>query len=207
MADINRDALHRVSPLTHLQERFRAHSAATEGLIALRELPRKTQISLRGKPNDPIFRKAIQNALWIDIPTTPNTTIRDSTQTTILWLGPDEWLIVGDDALADNVISRLKTELGSLHSSVLDVSDARTVLELSGTRSRELLAKGCGLDLHPRSFYPATCVQTNLARANIILHLLDEKPTWNVYVRISFANYLASWLVDALTEYCVKTNN
>lgn len=196
-------ALHRVAPLAHLEERFQSQSTATKGAITLRELSRRTQINLRGNPNDSVFRRAIQNVVGIDIPTTPNTTISDQTQTAILWLGPDEWLIVGDASLADSTISLLKTEVSSLHSLAVDVSDARTVLEVSGTRSRELLAKGCSLDLHPRSFHSATCVQTNLARANVILHLLDEEPTWHIYVRISFANYLGSWLIDALAEYCV----
>jgi sarcosine oxidase, subunit gamma len=191
-------------PFAHLLEGFHERSAATGGLIRLREVPRKAQISLRGDVHDQAFRNAIHTVLGLELPTTANTTNTVSSPITVLWLGPDEWLIVGEPGAEQRIIPQLKNSLGSLHSSVIDVSDARTILEISGARSRILLAKGCSLDLHPRVFHPGTCVQTNLARTNVILQLHDRVPTWLIYVRISFARYLTSWLFDAMTEFCVS---
>ena len=74
-------------------------------------------------------------------------------------------------------------------------------LALSGPRAREVLMKGCRLDLHPRAFKPGGCMQTALARAQAILHRTDDAPTYEITVRNSFSVYLATWLLDAMAEY------
>src|SRR5207302_506874 len=70
-----------------------------------------------------------------------------------------------------------------------------------GALARETLMKGCSLDLHPRSFTPGQCAQTMLARAQIILHQIDGAPSYDLYPRRSFAEYLWLWLCDAMAEY------
>ncbi|MGH6717802.1 MAG: sarcosine oxidase subunit gamma family protein, partial [Alphaproteobacteria bacterium] len=35
------------------------------------------------------------------------------------------------------------------------------------------------------------------AKANVILHQLDDAPTFDVYVERSFADYLWHWIADA----------
>lgn len=191
----------RRSPFEHARDRLRQLAEAAEGAVSLREAPFRAQISLRGDNYNPAFRKAVHGVLSFDVPMKPNTSVASSSLTA-LWLGPDEWLLVGDPGIKESVIPRLRMALGGLHSSLVDVSDARAILAISGPRSRELLMKGCSLDLHTRAFHPGDCAQTNLARANVILQLLDETPTWLVYVRTSFANYLAHWLLDAMAEFC-----
>jgi sarcosine oxidase subunit gamma len=111
----------------------------------------------------------------------------------ILWLGPDEWLVVGppDDGVAAELVAE----------SVVDVSANRTTIELSGPHARAVLAKGMSVDLHPRVFGPGRCAQTMLARAQVILRQVDAEPTYHVLVRGSFASYLAQWLVDASREF------
>jgi len=109
----------------------------------------------------------------------------------VLWLGPDEYLVVAADG---DDVSEVTGE------SVVDVSANRTTIELSGPHARDVLEKGMSIDLHPRAFGPGQCAQTLLARAQVILRQVDEKPTYHVLVRGSFAPYLADWLVDAAKE-------
>ena len=80
---------------------------------------------------------------------------------------------------------------------MVDVSANRTVIRLEGTAARELLAFGCAVDLHPRAFGPGRCVQTMLAKAQVIIEQMTANPAFSVYVRASFATYLADWLLDA----------
>jgi sarcosine oxidase subunit gamma len=63
-----------------------------------------------------------------------------------------------------------------------------------------LLAHGCALDLRPRVFGPGRCAQTLLARAGVVLMARDGDE-FLVFVRSSFAGYLAAWLLDAAAEY------
>ena len=80
-------------------------------------------------------------------------------------------------------------------------------MSVAGPSAREVLAKGCPLDLHPRSFPPARCAQSLLAKAAVLIHLIDDVPargpSFDVYVARSFAHYLWTWLEDAGREYGV----
>ena len=63
----------------------------------------------------------------------------------------------------------------------------------AGPRARDVLAKGCALDLHPRAFGTGRCAQTLLGRARSILEQLADEPlTYGMLVRNSFAAYVAT---------------
>ena len=68
---------------------------------------------------------------------------------------------------------------------------------MSGAGARDLLAAGCGLDLHPRVFGPGRCAQTLLARVPVVLHQLSDAPQYRVLVRRSYARWLVDWMIDA----------
>jgi sarcosine oxidase subunit gamma len=187
------DELRAESPLAPFAARF----AATRG-TTLAERP-LAQVDLRGDPADAGFLAAVQGVLGAAPPLAANTAAAFA-DGAILWLGPDEWLVVaaGDSgALA----ARLAAALAGRHVAVTDVSSNRAVIELAGPRAADVLAKGCGLDLHPDVFRPGQCAQTLLARAQVILHRPGDAPAWRLHVRGSFAAYLAGWLLDAAGEY------
>ena len=104
----------------------------------------------------------------------------------VLWLGPDEWLVVGEAGEEATIVEELDRLLDR-HRSVVDVSANRIVLDLDD--ALDLLANACGLDLDPRRWRPGMCAQTLLGQAQVILHQLDDRTT-RVFVRPSFAGYL-----------------
>ena len=104
----------------------------------------------------------------------------------MLWLGPDEWLVVGLPGTAATIVGELEAALEGVHHAVVDVSENRAVLELRGADRFELLASGCSLDLDPRGgWIPGVCAQTMFARAQVILQELAGAT--RVFVRPSFA--------------------
>src|SRR5271154_6698566 len=165
--------------------------------VALTDIPSLVLLDLRGDPGDPAFVAAVEGVLGAAPPTTPNT-VAAGAGASLLWLGPDQWLMV---ALASDIAWRLETALGELHHSVCDVSAGRHVLELAGPEARTVLAKGMGLDLHVRAFKPGSCAQTALARVPVVLQQLDETPRYRLYVRRSFAPYIVAWLTAAMREF------
>ena len=62
----------------------------------------------------------------------------------------------------------------SLGGAAVDVSAQRIGLRLSGSRAREVLAKGCSIDLHPRVFVSGSAVQTTVGLAGVILLALSD---------------------------------
>jgi sarcosine oxidase, subunit gamma len=127
----------------------------------------EAQVTVRGEPQ-PGF------------PVEPNTTAAIGGRT-VLWLGPDEWLVLG---------GREGDYPGA--AAAIDVSASRVVLELSGTGAAGILASGCPVELAP-----GRCAQTLLARAQVIL-LRPGLDRWWILVRPSFAPYLRAWLEDAV---------
>jgi sarcosine oxidase subunit alpha len=102
----------------------------------------------------------------------------------VLELGPGWWLIVGGD---EPVVH---------NGCAVDVSAQRTVIQLSGPGVRDILMTGCPIDLHPAVFEVGQHAQTLLAKAQIILQR-TAPDTYRLFVRPSFAPYLADWLLDA----------
>ncbi|HEY7595158.1 MAG TPA: sarcosine oxidase subunit gamma family protein [Actinophytocola sp.] len=149
----------------------------------VREIPFLTMIDVR-----------TTGAELLGLPVPAPNRVTTAGERAILWLGPDEYLVVAPDG--DGVAELT----GESVESVVDVSANRTTIELSGPHARDVLEKGMSIDLHPRAFGPGQCAQTLLARAQVILRQVDDRPTYHVLVRGSFAPYLADWLVDAARE-------
>ena len=190
----------RRSPLAGAADRLAATTRSSGGAVRLAELPFLAQVNLRLDPKG-AAADAVGLALGLSLPVEPNTVVL-SGELTVLWLGPDEWLVVGPPDTQRDLEQRIRAAAGDEHVAVTDVSAQRTTLLVSGARARDLLAHGCALDLHPRAFGAGRCAQTMLARAQVVLVARDEPGAgfW-VLVRSSFAGYLTDWLLDAAAEY------
>jgi sarcosine oxidase subunit gamma len=144
---------------------------------------------------------AAAEVLGMALPTVASTYAVNGDATAI-WLGPDELLVTTRSSTGDEFESRLREVIAPHGGAATDVSGQRTTLRLSGFRARDVLAKGCSLDLHPRVFGPGTAAQTMLGQAGIVLMAFDDAGTdYRILVRTSFARYLVAWLLDAAAEY------
>ncbi len=140
-------------------------------------------------------------ALGVDLPTAPNTWVPAGTGRAV-WLGPDEWLLTSTTEAPEELEARVRAAVLPLGGSATDVSAQRIGLRLTGARVRDVLAKGCSIDLHPRVFGRGRSAQTTLGQAGVVLLALsDAGDDYAVLVRSSFAGYLADWLLDAALEF------
>ena len=189
----------RRSPLVGYRERFVALSVASRGDLSIRELPYLAQVDFRTDPNDASIMQRLASSLEFDLPVVPNT-VTSRGDRRALWLGPDEWLVVGPEDQEKTLVQSLLDGLGGAFGSVIDVSANRTTLKVFGPKARDVLAQGIPLDLDPRSFGPRRCAQTLLAKAHVIVEARDEEAALHLYIRASFASYVADWLLDAAAE-------
>lgn len=188
----------RTSPLAHLAERMRAATVTGARGVALAEWPYVTMVNLRVDPASEAADR-IGKTLGAPLPQQCGGTSASGPHT-VVWLGPDEWLVLSQ-AEESTVAAELREALAGAPGSVVDVSANRTTLELSGPAARQVLEKGCPLDLHPRVFGPGRAVSTVVGHVAVLLWQVDETPTYRLFPRSSFADYLARWLIDAMTEY------
>lgn len=195
------DAAHRASPLAAMSAELDSGSA--EGVVRLRELSFQTMVNLRGDARREEFVRAARKALGMQPPKSAGTVTKGK-DCVLLWLGPDEWLVVAGEGMQRDIVERLGKALQDQHAAITDVSANRTVLELSGPKARDVLAKGCHLDLHPAVFSAGQCAGTLLAKAQVFLQQIDETPTYRLYVARSFSVYVASWLLDAMSEFVFR---
>ena len=212
----------RESPLAHLAGRLPAEASS----VGLREVPFLAMTSLRVGPGGSAAER-IARVLGCPLPDAAGETTAAG-EHTVLWLGPDEWLVVSgaatdgsDDAGSDDagsdgaggdgpgsddpggLVQRLRQALAGEPGSVVDVSANRTTLELAGPRARDVLEKGCPTDLHPRAFGAGRAVTSAVGPVPVLLWQTGPA-TYRLLPRSSFADYLARWLLDAMTEYVAE---
>ena len=172
--------------------------------VAIRELPFRTMISLRAAPGS-AAATAIAEAAGIALPTTVGEVAGDDRGegAAILWIGPDEQLLVAPAEHAGGRValsSALKEALGEEPGQVVDLSANRTILELSGPKARAVLEKSVAVDLHDRAFEVGTAVATLAGSFPILLWRTDVE-TWRTLPRASFAHSFAEWLLDGAAEF------
>jgi sarcosine oxidase subunit gamma len=152
-----------------------------------------TLVDLRGDPQNPEFLASAQAALGCVLPLQPNTSAAGA-DCSVLWLGPDAWLVVAERR--GKINERVPIE----HGFLTDVSHGRAAWRMGGAHALDLLAKGVSLDLHPRVFLPGHCAQTSLAHVGVLLHLRETNNA-DLYCARSYAQHLWHWLTEAAGEY------
>ena len=168
------------APLEHRAADLARIADLTTGTIQITEETFLQQLDIR-----------TQDPTSFGLPTSPNTwrEMREMNGVNALWLGPDEWLVVGGaDAVRD-------AWEGS--ASIVDVGASRAVLDLGGPGVRDLLLKGSSLDLHPSKWASGACAQTMLAKAPVLLQ--QRQDVTRIFVRPSFTDYLLEWFLAACT--------
>jgi sarcosine oxidase subunit gamma len=165
------------------------------------------KIDLRGDPHDRAFMAAVGRVLDLLLPSEPCTSAAKA-QIAALWLGPDEWLVTCPAHDVPRLVGALREALADVHAAITDVTDGRVAFRVAGPNARDVLAKGCPLDLHPRVFPVGSCAQSLLGKATVLIHLLEDQteggPGFDLHVARSFADYLWLWLEDAGREYGVQ---
>ena len=192
----------RQSALAALGLAAKARAARAEGAgVHLHECAHRAQLCLRGGTGAE-FEQRVEAVLGVRPPRESGTSAREG-ETSLLWLGPDEWLAVFPDERREKALSALRDAFSPLHAAVVDVSHARAIVALAGPHARHVLQKGCHLDLHPSRFCAGSVAQSKFARCQVLFHQADDAPSYELYVQRSFGRYLWSWLEDAAAEYGV----
>ncbi|MEE2885377.1 MAG: sarcosine oxidase subunit gamma family protein [Chloroflexota bacterium] len=167
-----------------------------ESGILISEHSKLGQVNLRGPATDSLFTTTVKDILDVEIPTEPNT-VSSGGKYIVLWLGENEWLVITQEDQQTNLIKQLGNKLNGMSASITDLSSGQIILRMTGPSVRNVLSKGCTLDLHPRSFGVGECAQTLIAEVGVTMRQIDDTPSFELIVRRSLAEYLCAWLIDA----------
>ena len=186
------------SPLAH-----RGLIASTDGALSLKELKFLGKFVLRGADGE--IGAAVAAALGGAWPAEALATA-DWEKGSVLWLGPDERMVVVPDAEATEIQGVLREALAGTHHQLVEVGDYYTVLEITGLPAWKLLSKATTLDLHPRAFPPGMAAGGTFGHAQAILwrireNLTEARPAFRLIVRWSMADYLWCLLAECGREW------
>jgi len=188
----------RQSPLAQRALETRVTDATEGAGLVITERRFLAKINLRGKADS----DAVKAAVGVALPAEANT-VAEGNNIAALWLGPAEWLLVGPAGAEAAINDALVEALAGSSTGIVDVTEGRTTIRLSGPMARDVLSMGCPLDLHPRFFGAGRCAQSFIVRSTIILHQVEDAPVYDVFVERSQSDYLFQWFETAGAPYSV----
>ncbi len=167
------------------------HYGAEPAQLVLAERTIAFAWNIQGDATRSPFEEAVQRLFHVALPPIPNTTTR-SAALTVLWLGPESWLLVAGahspatPAVAD--FTALRDAMNTQGGALFDVSASRVAWAVSGPRAAAVLAASCPLDFHARAFPAGHCAQSLFGHVNAIFYRQRETPAFTVMVARSFAS-------------------
>ena len=166
--------------------------------VIIEELSLSGKINIRGKSSDKEFMKNIGSALNLVLPIEPNVRIFNN-NISIMWLGPNEWLVITPENEKDGIISLLKSNLNPQKTAITDVSFNRTILRLEGEKVFTLLSKFLVANLEKILKTNFSVAQTIFIKIPVLFvrNNTDEEPTsLDLHLNRSHTKYVYELLVD-----------
>ena len=171
------------------------------GGVKFTEIAFAQKINIRGDSNNKEFMSLYGKILQAVLPIIPNTYTKIE-KIKILWLGPNEWLIVDESQYNTDLISKLEN-INNEESNITDVSENRTIIRIQGKKLFTLLSKFLVLDLDKILINNSSVAQTLFVKVPIILVRNDnnkEDIEIDLYTNRSHANYVYNLLIDGTTN-------
>jgi sarcosine oxidase subunit gamma len=175
-----------------MAESWQAMAAA----VSVKELDRRRIATLRLRRSSPKDLARIGALIGADLPTMPNTTSGDTVR--VIWIGPDEWLIIGDTASNAAIEAAASDAAAAL---CVSVGDGRCSFDVTGADAGDLLAKATSIDLHPAVFTEGRSAMTLFAQVNAIIDRPPGLAGFRLIFDVSLRDYLHQWFRDALVEF------
>jgi sarcosine oxidase subunit gamma len=160
------------------------------------ERPLAAFISLRGLSSDRAFAAAVPKAMGVALPLVP-CTFTAAGQTKVLWLSPDEWMIVAPRVDRDRLLAALNQSLAGIRSQVVDNSGGYAEVLLTGTSATDVLTHATVYDV--RALEAGRVVGTTFGKASVFLR--REGEGYVLLFRRSFADYIWRTLERAASPY------
>ena len=140
----------------------------------------------------------IENKIEIDNLSLPSSLKSSSNSNTrILWLGPNNWLVIS------SILDLLKTEKKKFDEqdfAITDLSYSRTIIELEGKQTNEVLKKGCPLNIN--EFKKGDCANSVYNGITITIDFISDDPKKvRIFSLRSFGESLHHSITDASLEF------
>ena len=118
-------------------------------------------------------------------------------ETRILWNAPRTWLIISSKK---NIVSSIKDKCDNENFAVTDISHSRAVIQIKGLQAKEVLKKGCPININ--EIQVNNCAGTVFNGITIVVDCVNNNPdTFNLLALRSFGETFYHHITDAALEF------
>ena len=126
-----------------------------------------------------------------------NSKVLSNKNTRILWISPKTYLVISK---REDIRQIIEQNCNNQDFATTDISHSRSVIQIKGENAKEVLKKGCPLNIE--EFKKNNCAGSVFNGINIVLDCLDvETPTFNVLTLRSFGESLYHHITDSSLEF------
>ena len=122
--------------------------------------------------------------------------VNSNKDTRILWSGPSNWLLV---STKKDILNSVQKICDDKNFAITDLSHSRAIIELKGSNSKEVLKKGCPININ--EFKANNCANSVFHGITITIDMINENPeTFRIFALRSFGESLYHSITDACLE-------
>ena len=122
--------------------------------------------------------------------------VNSNKDTRILWSGPSNWLLV---STKKDILNSVQKICDDKNFAITDLSHSRAIIELKGSNSKEVLKKGCPINLN--EFKVNNCANSVFHGITITIDMASNDPeTFRIFALRSFGESLYHSITDACLE-------
>ena len=126
-----------------------------------------------------------------------NPKVTANKETRILWGAPRTWLII---SRKKNIIRNIKDKCDHENFAVTDISHSRAVIQIKGLQAKEVLKKGCPININ--EIQVNNCAGTIFNGITIVVDFVNNNPdTFNLLALRSFGETFYHHITDAALEF------
>jgi len=118
-------------------------------------------------------------------------------ETRVLWNAPRTWLIISSKK---NIINNIKDKCDHSNFAVTDISHSRAVIQIKGLQAKEVLKKGCPININ--EIQVNNCAGTVFNGITVVVDFVNNNPdTFNLLALRSFSETFYHHITDAALEF------
>ena len=131
---------------------------------------------------------------------------RDEHGTLVVGSGPGEWLLLAPPGASAAVAGRVEEVSNEEMVSVFDVTHGRALMRITGTKTVDLLAKVCGIDLSGEVTPDGAAFRSSVAKlvTDVVRDDRDGERSYLLHCERSSGQYLFDALIDAGDEFGIE---
>tara|TARA_Y100001970_G_C14114595_1_gene792841 strand:+ start:262 stop:849 length:588 start_codon:yes stop_codon:yes gene_type:complete len=187
-----------ISPLQSIHKKgiFGDHHEKNESdLLNISEIKDLTIVQVVQYKKSKVNIKSIQIE-DLDFPL-QNLKVTMNKETRIIWTAPSTWLVISKK---DNIIKNIEKNCDSNDFAITDITHSRAVIQIKGNQAKEILKKGCPLNIS--EFEINNSASTIFHGITIIIDFVDNSPdTFNLFTLRSFGESFYHHITDSALEF------